>query len=168
MRIRLVLAAFVLGAGPAAAQVYKWVDERGITHYSERPPVAAKAMPTRKLDITLRGNDPPASEQECSTIRCQYERLRRDRLLREADRREEEDTRARVAALTPPPAVPSTPATSGVILDPYPPIYGRPITGVRPLPLPVPLPTPRPLQPLPAPEPSVAIGNARGSSGIGR
>lgn len=166
MRIRLALAAFVLAAGPASAQVYKWVDERGVTHYSERPPVAAKAKPAQKLDITLRGNDLPPSEQECSTIRCQYERLRRDRLLREADRREEEETRARVAALTPAPAVPSTPATSSVILDGYAPIYGRPIAGVRPHPLP--LPTPRPLQPPPLPEPSVAIGNARGSSGIGR
>jgi|GEM_PF-2881744 len=166
MRIRLVFAALLLSAGPAGAQVYKWVDERGVTHYSERPPAAVKTKPTRKLDITLRGNDPPVSEQECSTIRCQYERLRRDRLLREADRREEEEASARVAALTPPPMVPGTPATSSVILDSYVPIYGRPITGVRPHPSP--LPTPRPLQPPPVPEPSVAIGNARGSGGIGR
>src|SRR5882672_6834987 len=31
----LILAAAV---GPAFAQVYKWVDERGVTHYGERPP----------------------------------------------------------------------------------------------------------------------------------
>lgn len=165
-----MIAGLALVAGPVSAQVYKWVDERGVTHYSERPPAATKAKPARKLDITLRGNDPPPSEQECSTIRCQYERLRRDRLLREADQREEEETRARVAALTPAPAVPAIPATSGVVLDGYAPFYGRPISGVRPLPLPLPLPLPgpRPLQPLPAAEPSVAIGNARGSGGIGR
>jgi hypothetical protein len=160
----MVLAIVILGAGSAAAQVYKWVDERGVTHYSERPPVTPQARPPRKLDITLRGGDPPPSEQECSSIRCQYERLLRDRLLHEADRREEEESRARVAALTPAPAAPSTSSTSGVILDGYGPIYGRPITGVRPHPSP----TPRPLQPPPAPEPSAAIGNARPAGGIGR
>lgn len=159
---------------PASAQVYKWVDERGVTHYSERPPANAKARPTRKLDITLRGNDLPASEQECRTIRCQYERLRRDRLLREADQREEEESRARVAAISPPPAVPTGTPGGGVIVDGYAPIYARPVRSVRPLPLPLPLPlpsplplpVPHPLQQAPAAEPSVAIGIGRG--GIGR
>ncbi len=30
-------------AAPAFAQVYKWVDERGVTHYGERPPQGGKA-----------------------------------------------------------------------------------------------------------------------------
>jgi hypothetical protein len=29
---------------PAAAQVYKWVDEKGVTHYGERPPTGQKAQ----------------------------------------------------------------------------------------------------------------------------
>jgi len=36
----LILATVV---APALAQVYKWVDERGVTHYGERPPQGAKA-----------------------------------------------------------------------------------------------------------------------------
>lgn len=28
---------------PAMAQVYKWVDEKGVTHYGERPPLGKKA-----------------------------------------------------------------------------------------------------------------------------
>lgn len=36
----LILAA---AAAPAFAQVFKWVDERGVTHYGERPPSGAKA-----------------------------------------------------------------------------------------------------------------------------
>jgi Domain of unknown function (DUF4124) len=36
----LVLAACV---APVSAQVFKWVDERGITHYGERPPQGVKA-----------------------------------------------------------------------------------------------------------------------------
>ena len=35
-----ILAA---AAAPAFAQVFKWVDERGITHYGERPPQGVKA-----------------------------------------------------------------------------------------------------------------------------
>ena len=33
----------VAAAAPALAQVYKWVDERGVTHYGERPPQSGKA-----------------------------------------------------------------------------------------------------------------------------
>jgi hypothetical protein len=29
---------------PAVAQVYKWVDEKGVTHYGERPPQGKKAQ----------------------------------------------------------------------------------------------------------------------------
>jgi len=29
---------------PANAQVYKWVDEKGVTHYGERPPQGKKAQ----------------------------------------------------------------------------------------------------------------------------
>ena len=36
----LILA---VAAAPAFAQVYKWVDERGVTHYGERPPQGGKA-----------------------------------------------------------------------------------------------------------------------------
>jgi len=33
----------VAAAAPAFAQVFKWVDDRGVTHYGERPPQGAKA-----------------------------------------------------------------------------------------------------------------------------
>ena len=36
-----VLWALVI---PASAQVYKWVDEKGTTHYGERPPQGTKAQ----------------------------------------------------------------------------------------------------------------------------
>ena len=31
--------------GAATAQVFKWVDENGVTHYGERPPQGQKAQP---------------------------------------------------------------------------------------------------------------------------
>ena len=40
----LIFAAAVAAAvAPAPAQVFKWVDERGVTHYGERPPQGGKA-----------------------------------------------------------------------------------------------------------------------------
>lgn len=34
--------ALMAAAGLASAQIYKWVDERGITHYGERAPEGAR------------------------------------------------------------------------------------------------------------------------------
>ncbi len=40
--LAIVLVAILAGA-PAFAQVYKWVDERGVTNYSNQPPADPKA-----------------------------------------------------------------------------------------------------------------------------
>lgn len=47
---------------PAAAQVYKWVDEKGTTHYGERPPQGRKAQ---EIDQRLAnpGADPGKAAQ---------------------------------------------------------------------------------------------------------
>jgi len=60
----LILAA---AAAPAFAQVFKWVDERGITHYGERPPQGAKATEVQdKLASPPPGRAPvtPAQKSE--------------------------------------------------------------------------------------------------------
>ena len=38
---RLVILAAICATAPAAAELYKWVDERGVTNYSNTPPPAA-------------------------------------------------------------------------------------------------------------------------------
>jgi hypothetical protein len=158
-------ASLALMAGASIGQVYKWVDEKGVTHYSERPPARSKAQNARKLDIELQGNDPPApafaSEQDCNTIRCQYERLRKDRLLREAEEREEDEARARILAMQKP--SPVAPNPNDVVwgngwIDPGIPIYRRPVVG-QPLPRPLPTPLPSPVAP---------AGGSRTTEGIGR
>lgn len=40
-------------AQPAAAQIYKWVDANGVTHYGERPQTGGKSK-----EVELRGNAP--------------------------------------------------------------------------------------------------------------
>ena len=54
---RALLHFLVLTAvtAPAYAQVYKWVDERGVTHYGERPPQGRKAS-----EVPHRLGTPPA------------------------------------------------------------------------------------------------------------
>jgi len=56
-------------AAPALAQVYKWVDERGVTHYGERPPQGSKAseVPNRLASPApsgagAEGNSPPKDQ----------------------------------------------------------------------------------------------------------
>ena len=44
----LIVAALLAGAvtpSTAAAQVYRWVDERGVVHYGERPPSGTAVRP---------------------------------------------------------------------------------------------------------------------------
>ncbi len=91
----VLLVACALGP-PAQAQVYKWVDDQGITHYGERPANEARSPP-RKLDIRVTGNDPaPLPGAVCYTIQCQYERMRDDRLIRDEAWRQEVEARTRL------------------------------------------------------------------------
>lgn len=93
----LVLAVAV---APAHAQIFKWVDERGVTHYGERPPQGEKAseVPNRLGSpggVPPRAN-PPATErpepvqeersddtrrrEQCDTQRELLARLRQNQL----------------------------------------------------------------------------------------
>jgi len=74
-------------APPAAPQVYRWIDEQGRVHYSDRhPPAGAQA---RLLDIETR---PAATDAGRSTLRGQGERL--ERRLAEEQRAETVDAEA--------------------------------------------------------------------------
>jgi hypothetical protein len=52
----IVLAALTAPAG-AGAQTYKWVDERGVTHYGEKPPAGqpARTVETRPGGVVETG-----------------------------------------------------------------------------------------------------------------
>lgn len=40
----IMLLAGLLAAGATAAKVYKWVDDEGVTHYSQQPPPGGEAQ----------------------------------------------------------------------------------------------------------------------------
>jgi hypothetical protein len=69
----LPLGAGFLPAGAGAAEVYRWVDERGTVHYSNgTPPAGVRAD---KVDVDAEPRAPVAESSECYTARCQGERL---------------------------------------------------------------------------------------------
>ncbi len=145
-------AALAIAAAGAGAQVYKWVDDKGQTHYGQQPPPTSVAIP-KKLDIALSGNDQPLPASGCYSIQCQYQRLRDDRLVRDAEWRKDEESRARIAAerraAEEPPRPVTDPRWSGI----YP---GSPVFIGRPIYRPH-LPVVQPLRQPSAVEPAVRI-----------
>jgi hypothetical protein len=59
--IALTLCA-VSCAAPAYAQVYRWVDEKGVTHYGAQPPQGAKAREVEDKLANPPGSAPPPAE----------------------------------------------------------------------------------------------------------
>jgi len=91
-----------IAGGSAEAQVYKWKDANGVTHYGEKPPEGRPSKPM-EIDRAPAGGESrnPKSAGDCATIRCQYERLRDDRMVEDAERRADDEANARRAAQQP-------------------------------------------------------------------
>jgi hypothetical protein len=89
MRLPMLFALLFAAVPVAAQQIYRWVDAKGTTHYSQdQPPAGVKAVP-----IGIRAEEGPAAPDtlDCYTVRCQGERLEQ-RLARR------EESEARLAA----------------------------------------------------------------------
>lgn len=93
--MRIAVLGAVLAASPAWAQVYKWVDEQGRTHYGEKPP-ASKAAPVTLRDPTG-GPRPDAPQQSLEQKEGDFQQRR---IERERDA-EKEAQRARAAERSP-------------------------------------------------------------------
>jgi hypothetical protein len=81
---KLLVTCLILLSFPAAAQVHKWVDDKGRVHYGDQPP---NGRASETLTIPTRGAEFPPTDGTCQSVRCQYERMRADRLREEEDRR---------------------------------------------------------------------------------
>ena len=54
--VRIFLSALLLLAGPASAQqMFKWVDEKGVTHFSVTPPPVEQVAPDAVEEQSLKG-----------------------------------------------------------------------------------------------------------------
>jgi hypothetical protein len=72
MRAALLVLMLCMASG-AAAQVYRWVDDKGRVHYSnEPPPPGVKAI---TVNINAGPGPAAADSAECYTVRCQGERM---------------------------------------------------------------------------------------------
>ena len=82
----LIFLALATAVGPAAAQIYRWVDQNGRVQYSNlKPP---KNVTATVVDPDAREAPPSADSTECYTIRCQGERMEeRQRKRDEAEAR---------------------------------------------------------------------------------
>lgn len=58
MKASLIILALLLAAGPAGAQLYRWVDKDGKVHYGNTPPPGAK---TSTITAPPPGSPPPAA-----------------------------------------------------------------------------------------------------------
>jgi hypothetical protein len=78
-------------ATPALAQVYKWVDERGVTHYGERPPQDRKAseVPNKLGSPAPEGATAQPKDQGPREGQLRAEKAE-DRQKQEATRRQEQ------------------------------------------------------------------------------
>jgi hypothetical protein len=57
--MRKLLIGWLLAPGLAAAQVYKWVDANGVTHYGENPPPAARSREVRLREALPKPDNAP-------------------------------------------------------------------------------------------------------------
>lgn len=76
---RLAAAALIALSGPAYAQMYKCVDERGVTRYTDEPRAGCKAVEIRgspPISGPIRAPDGDLGRQEAEFRRRQLERER--------------------------------------------------------------------------------------------
>jgi glutaredoxin-like YruB-family protein len=64
-RIAAFLVALLCIAAPAAAQVYKWTDPSGKTHYGDKPPADAA---TKELDIRVPSYEGPVEVADWGAV----------------------------------------------------------------------------------------------------
>jgi glutaredoxin len=58
----LLTLTMVLAAGAASAQVYKWVDAKGVTHYSDQPPAPSAAAKAKVEIKSFSGGGSPLAD----------------------------------------------------------------------------------------------------------
>jgi hypothetical protein len=89
----LLVAALLLAVSPARAATYKWVDEKGVVHYTDKiPPEAVNKgnVEINKQGVTVRKTEPALTPEQRRAR--ELEELRQQQLARE---REEIDRRDR-------------------------------------------------------------------------
>jgi hypothetical protein len=90
-----VLLPLLFLVSPLGAQIYRWVDDAGVVHYSKLPPPAAAEREIRELDAQGRERDirpapPTAEDRERAAEVREQQRLEAERLEQERARQQAE------------------------------------------------------------------------------
>ena len=96
--ILALLALLAAAAAPAQEEIYKWVDENGVTHFGERPPAGAEA---RRVDVqpVPAVTPPPPAPEPPATPESQDAAPGGEPELSYAEQRRQERAEARAEAL---------------------------------------------------------------------
>jgi hypothetical protein len=87
-----VLVALAIGAGPARAAMYKWVDDKGITHYTDTmPPDAVNKgnVELNKQGVTIKKTDPAVTPEQRKAREAEVEQQRELAKQKEAQARKD-------------------------------------------------------------------------------
>lgn len=87
--ILILLLACSFVASQAGAAIYKWVDEKGITHYSESPPSSQKAQEVKTAPASTPAGNAKSQQKEHSPQELELD-FRQRRI--EAAEREQKQT----------------------------------------------------------------------------
>ena len=91
-------AALLVAAPAVESRTYKWVDESGVTHYSETRPADQEA---EELFSGSRPSVEAADSNDCSSLICRAERLESERKQQERAEQEKRDAGVKAAAAYP-------------------------------------------------------------------
>ena len=73
----------LLALTSAHSQVYKWVDSKGVTHYSEKPPAGGKSKSVELREATPRSAGPAAATPASASLKDQEIEFRKRQTQRE-------------------------------------------------------------------------------------
>ena len=86
LRAARLLALFALAmASPLGAQVYKWVDANGVTHYGSAPPPAGKSKEVPIKDPSARASGESGGSAYANSIKSRETEFRKRQVQREQD-----------------------------------------------------------------------------------
>ena len=84
MRTGFAVAALLLALPAASQPLYKWVDEKGVTHYTQQPPDNGKA---EKLEVKVEPGHPPADDWKARELELKRKKVESDAKSRAEDQR---------------------------------------------------------------------------------
>ena len=89
----LILAAALAAGGAGAQAMYKWVDEKGTTHFSEHPPADGKKATKVEPKVTPPSSEAASRKEDPKTWKAQDAEFRKRQI--ERNQREQGDKRER-------------------------------------------------------------------------